>query len=88
MKQTFIRVLTLLLCVCMLLPHFLATDVQAAIYYRQPPAKVENDPDDPNAAQNITGVKVIKDRGGFNNINYLCNGMFTSCSITYTAPTP
>ncbi len=75
MKRSVIRMITLLLCLCFLLPHFLALDAQAVIYYRQPPAKVENDPNDPAAAQNITGVKVITDHDGFISLNYLFNDL-------------
>ena len=75
MKRSAIRILALLLCLCVLLPHFLKLDVQAAIFYRDPPDRIENDPDDPNAAQNVTDIKAVTDHAGFVTLNYLFNGL-------------
>ena len=75
MKRSVLRIFSIFLCLCLLCPTFLATNVKAEISYRRPPAKVENDPNDPNAAQNITNIALIKDHGGFFNLKYLFNGL-------------
>ena len=74
MKRSLLRIFCIFLCLCLLCPNFLATNANAAISYRKPPAKVENDPNDPNAAQNITSINLIKEHSGFSNLKYLFNG--------------
>ena len=82
MKRSFLRIFSLFLCLCLLCPVFLTIDAQAAIYYRKPPAKVENDPNDPDAAQNITSFNLVNEYGGFVEFGHLFNGL--ECSDKFT----
>ena len=74
MKSPIFRILLLLLCVALVCPVFLPANVQAVCYYRQPPERTENDPNDPAAAQNITDKSLITRHSGFKSIGYLFNG--------------
>ena len=75
MKRTFLRIIVVFLCLCFFCPAFLGTNAQAATYSRKPPARVENDPNDPEAAQNITDIKLVTHYSGFQNIKFLFNNL-------------
>jgi LmbE family N-acetylglucosaminyl deacetylase len=64
----------MVLCLCLIAPNFLAVEADAAFYYRSAPQKVENDPNDPDAAQKLSGYKLLTSHSGFNGVNSLFNG--------------
>lgn len=71
MKRSLIRLVSFMLLLCLFVPLFTigsAEEVQKKVPVREPPAEVENDPNDPNAAQNISGKSLVTNSTGFNSL--------------------
>ena len=74
MIKTFSRRLAVLLCCFVFISLAAPVYADAADYpIRQAPLDQENDPNDPDAAQNISGHKLITDHTGFHSIKHLFN---------------
>ena len=74
MIKTFSRLLAVLLCCFVFISLAAPVYADAADYpIRQAPLDQENDPNDPDAAQNISGHKLITDHTGFHSIKHLFN---------------
>lgn len=92
MKQTWIRVLAAVLCFGFLvsgIPQVSAEETKVVYPVRQPAPEVENDPEDPEAAQNISGMALIKNSSGLINMHRLFDknknyGLITSGSASMT----
>ena len=82
MKSVFLRIIPLAVTIFMLTAILAPIPVCAAssnYAYRQPPANIENDPSDPEAALNITSLKVVTDYPGFPTLNYVLDrNIYTS----------
>lgn len=68
MKRSITRIAAMLICALILLPC-LPFGAQAAAKYavREPQPDKENDPNDPNAAQNISGIELLTAYSGLSN---------------------
>ena len=89
MKSVFLRIIALAVTTFMLAAAFSPIPVCAAssgYAFRKPPANIENDPSDPNAALNITSKKLIIDHPGFPVLTYILDGsMYTSATAADNA---
>ena len=75
MRNALLRILAVILCFCCFLSFAAPVTAQAAGYpIRRPAADQENDPNDPAAAQNISGKALVTDQTGFGSIDFLFNG--------------
>lgn len=74
MKTSFLRLIVAMICLCLVAPNFLSVSAHGASFYRQPPQRVENDPNDPDAAQNISSRQMITHSVGVDTPGYLVNG--------------
>jgi len=84
MRSTFTRIIAIILCFSVLFPFVFLTEVHAGdFFYNLPPKRVENDPNDPDAAQDISGMALIAESIGFKNSVYLFNDEYYSSTTTY-----
>ena len=92
MKQIWIRLLSAVLCLSFLLAGIPgASAEETAITYpvRQPAPEVENDPEDPDAAQNISNMSLVKNSSGMGDVRRMFDrnknyGMITPDSASMT----
>ena len=72
MRKACLRFLTFFLCCCLFFT--LAAPLQAAAFpVRRPAPDQENDPNDPAAAQNISGTGLVTELQGFYSPDFLFN---------------
>ena len=70
-KTVFLRIAALVITAFMLTATLAPISADAAAFaYRNPPANVENDPSDPDAALNISSTRLITDYPGFESLRY------------------
>ena len=75
MRNTCFRLLTACLCCCLLFAFFAPPVISAdAFPVRRPAPDQENDPNDPDAAQNISGTGLVTEMSGFYSADFLFNG--------------
>jgi len=75
MRNTCFRLLTACLCCCLLFAFFAPPVISAdAFPVRRPAPDQENDPNDPDAAQNISGTGLVTEMSGFYSVDFLFNG--------------
>lgn len=83
MKSVFLRIAALVITAFMLTATLAPIPADAAAFaYRNPPANVENDPSDPDAALNISSTRLITDHSGFPSIAYLFDGNTSSAKAS------
>ena len=83
MKSVFLRIAALVITAFMLTATLAPIPADAAAFaYRNPPANVENDPSDPDAALNISSTRLITDYPGFVSLRYLFDGNIYSSGTT------
>ena len=74
MKDTFIRLIAFVLCISLfgaLIPPAYAEESTITYPIRRPAPEVENDPEDPDAAQNISGMKLVTGSVDFGTVQRL-----------------
>ena len=97
MKNKFFRLLAFILCLILFVPMIplgQAEEAQVTYPVRQPAPEVENDPNDPDAAQNISSRNLVTASTGFQSLQELFDhqkyyyGLRTSGSASLTLEYP
>ena len=74
MRKNLFRLLSVIVCCCIMIAFMAPVTVLGAKFpVRRPAPDQDNDPNDPNGAQNITSAKLVTDATGFGSLDYLFN---------------